>query len=145
MRHRLPGYQRIGYRSNKLLVEILKSQITERKPRNHMNIISLYRPYLSLPEIELIISTIDPTTELYKKLAELQIKIKYNLVKPAATITRKESVSESLGFSQIPTSSQTSYDSLATKSMEGTITEQEKAQGKELELKLFSFNSGIFD
>lgn len=113
-----------------------------------MNIISLYRPYLSLPEIELIISTIDPTTELYKKLAELQIKIKYNLVKPAATIKVKESVSESLGFS-VPASNlysqQVTYDTLATKSMEGTITETEKSQGAELEMKLFGFNSGVFE
>lgn len=111
-----------------------------------MNTISLYRPYLSLEEIELIISTIDPTTELYKKLAELQIKIKYNLVKPAATIKVKESVSESLGFSVSPGSSQQElYDTLATKSMEGTITETEKSHGAELELKLFGFNSGIFE
>lgn len=110
-----------------------------------MGTIALYRPYLSLEEIELILSTLDPATDTHKKLAELQIKIKYNLVKPAATITRKESVSESLGFSQIPESSQTLYDSLATKSMEGTITEQEKLQGKELEMKLFGFNSGMFD
>lgn len=110
-----------------------------------MGTIALYRPYLSLEEIELILSTLDPATDTHKKLAELQIKIKYNLVKPAATITRKESVSESLGFSQITESSQTSYDTLATKSMEGTITEQEKLEGKELEMKLFGFNSGMFE
>lgn len=111
-----------------------------------MGIIALYRPYLSLEEIELILSTLDPATDTHKKLVELQIKIKYNLVKPAATITRKESVSESLGFSSQPTESQqVTYDTLATKSMEGTITEQEKTQGAELEMKLFGFNSGIFD
>ena len=110
-----------------------------------MGTIALYRPYLSLEEIELILSTLDPATDTHKKLVELQIKIKYNLVKPAATITRKESVSESLGFSPAPESQQVTYDTLATKSMEGTITEQEKLQGKELEMKLFGFNSGMFD
>ena len=64
---------------------------------------------------------------------------------PAATVTKKVEISESLGFSQIPEYSQTSYDTLATKSIEETITEVEKAQGKELEMKLFGFNSGIFE
>jgi hypothetical protein len=111
-----------------------------------MNTISLYRPYLSLEEIELILSTLpDKSSSVYKKLVELQIKIKYNLVKPAATIKVKESVFESLGFPTSSGISQEVYDTLATKSMEGTITETEKSQGAELEMKLFGFNSGMFE
>jgi len=111
-----------------------------------MNTIPLYRPYLSLEEIELILSALDPSSSPHKKLAELQIKIKYGLVKPATTIKVKESVSESLGF---PISSEISqqeiYDTLATKVLDGSITEVEKLQGAELEMKLFGFNSGMFD
>ena len=125
-----------------------------------METIPLYRPYLSLEEIEKIISTLDTSTTLYKKLVEFQVKIRFGIVKPATTVTRKVEISESLGFSaplDNPTSTpviympglsaspQVTYDSLATKSMEGTITEQEKLQGKELEMKLFGFNSGIFE
>lgn len=111
-----------------------------------MGTIALYRPYLSLEEIELILSTLDPATDTHKKLAELQIKIKYNLVKPAATVTRKVEISESLGFSSQPTESQqVSYDTLATKVLDGSITEVERLEGKELEMKLFGFNSGMFE
>lgn len=111
-----------------------------------MNTISLYRPYLSLEEIELILSTLpDQSSSVYKKLVELQIKIKYNLVKPAATIKVRESVSESLGFPASPGISQATYDTLATKALDGSITEEEKLQGAELEMKLFGFNSGMFE
>lgn len=113
-----------------------------------MTTIPLYRPYLSVEELELILSTLpDQSSSLYKKLAELQIKIKYNLIKPAATIKVKESVSESLGFS-IPSDNptpQVTYDTLAAKVLNGSITEVEKLQGAELEMKLFGFNSGMFE
>ena len=126
-------------------------------------IIPLYRPYLSLEEIEEVISTLDQSTPLYKKLVEFQVKIRFGIIKPATTVARKVEISESLGFSvpsdsaQLPAptpviympeltaSPQVTYDTLATKSMEGTITEVEKLQGAELEMKLFGFNSGIFD
>lgn len=127
-------------------------------------IIPLYRPYLSLEEIELILSTLpDKSSSLYKKLVEFQVKIRFGIIKPATTVTKKVEISESLGFSvpsdsaQLPApapviympkpsdSPQVTYDTLATKSMEGTITEVEKLQGAELEMKLFGFNSGIFE
>lgn len=128
-----------------------------------MNTIPLYRPYLSLEEIEKIISALDPTSSLYKKLVEFQVKIRFGIIKPATIVTRKVEISESLGFSvpsdytQLPAptpviympeltaSPQVTYDTLATKSMEGTITEVEKLQGAELEMKLFGFNSGVFE
>ena len=127
-----------------------------------MNTIPLYRPYLSLEEIEKIISTLDQSTSLYKKLVEFQVKIRFGIIKPATTVTRKVEIAESLGFSvpsnnpaQLPApviympeltaSPQVTYDTLATKSMEGTITEVEKIQGAELEMKLFGFNSGMFE
>lgn len=128
-----------------------------------MNTIPLYRPYLSLEEIEKIISTLDPTSPLYKKLVEFQVKIRFGIIKPATTVTKKVEIFESLGFipsdnpTQLPApapviymskpsdSPQVTYDTLATKSMEGIITEVEKLQGAELEMKLFGFNSGIFE
>ena len=129
-----------------------------------MNTIPLYRPYLSETELDLIISALDSAglakTDTHKKLVEFRVKVAYNLVKPAATVTRKIEISESLGFSapsynpapapviympELSASPQVTYDTLATKSMEGTITETEKSQGAELEMKLFGFNSGMFD
>jgi len=135
-----------------------------------MKAIPLYRPYLSETELDLIISALDSAglakTDTHKKLVEFRVKVAYNLVKPAAIVTRKvrEKLSESLGFSddsdnltklpapapviympELSASPQVTYDTLATKSMEGTITETEKSQGAELEMKLFGFNSGMFE
>jgi len=135
------------------------SDISERKLDTTMNTIPLYRPYLSLEEIEKIISTLDQSTLLYKKLVEFQVKIRFGIIKPATTVTKKVELSESLGFSvpsdPVPTpviympeltaSPQVTYDTLATKALDGSITELEKSQGSELEMKLFGFNSGIFE
>lgn len=125
--------------------------------------IPLYRPYLSLEEIELILSTLpDQSSSLYKKLAEFQVKIRFGIIKPATTITKKVEMSESLGFSvlsdnpapapapiiympELTASPQVTYDTLAAKVLDGSITEAEKLQGAELEMKLFGFNSGMFE
>ncbi len=70
MRHGLPDYQRIGYRSNKLLVEILKSQINERKLETMRTTI-----YYGLEEVPGVVLTftgwIETARDVYDALENL--------------------------------------------------------------------------
>ncbi len=61
----------------------------------------LYRPYLSLPEIEEILRALSvqglfPKTEAYHKLYKLKAQVELSLLKPSHTL--QPSLSEKLGF-----------------------------------------------
>jgi len=132
---------------------------------------NLYRPYISEAEIQLLIQLLKPShsaTSLYKRLVELSLKISHGLTSPA--LVRKEgpvknSKLASLGFDSEGVESMNSmnsentlestyplkesdaeqYNSFAVLAISGDITDAQREEGKSLELKLYGFNSGIFD
>jgi len=133
-----------------------------------------YRPSLSEAEINQLLEYIPRQSPLYKKLAVYQVKINVGLNVPAYIKTgeqEKNSIAARLGLIGTATtpaehaeqqrqeaqkiehkalfapqlmSSADKYTYLGNKALAGTITEEEKAEGRALELELYQMDMGTF-
>ena len=120
------------------------------------NKVALYRPYFSGKEIMLISSLLEKETartdsievwELHKKLRMIRFKIGNEMMQ--AAVVRNETTEEKLGIVKNPQEKpqsveQDRFDTLAEKVISGTITEEEKEEGKRLEMMLYKMELGTF-
>lgn len=116
--------------------------------------IQMYRPYFSAAEISLMFKSVESAfasspqsaelSALYKKLRMIHFRIGNDMIAPA--IERKETVEESLGIvkkdSGIVSETRARLDSLAARL--DSLTEEEKEEGKKLELIEYGMEMGIF-
>ena len=124
--------------------------------------ISMYRPYFSGAELEILINSLEKTVaesqdatelELYKKLRLIKYRIQNDLISPA--LVRKESTAESVGAVRSEmingdSEQKERLEFLATKHMKGKegelpLTKNELAEGKRLELLEYGSNMGLFN
>ena len=120
-------------------------------------LIAMYRPYISGKEIVLLIQLLEKEIQggndspelaaFYKKMRVFGFKIGNGMVN--AAIVRKQSTEESLGIVKNPQEKpqsveQDRFDTLAEKVISGTITEEEKEEGKRLEMMLYKMELGTF-
>ena len=133
-----------------------------------------YRPSLSSAEISELLEYIPRDRPLYKKLAVYQIKINIGLNTPSYLKTGEQEARSKLallgGTSEFSSpvnhareqrieqeklehkalfapqllSSADKYTLLGNKALAGTITEEEKAEGRALELELYQLDMGTF-
>lgn len=130
-----------------------------------------FRPSLSLAELKTIcdsLHTTSPGSALFKKLAVYYAKVNVGLNPPAYIAAKRESVEQRLGLEDGATefidkatvyqerlrqkqeiapntlTAQEQFELLASKAIAGTITEQEKEQGKKLEEELYGMDMGTF-
>lgn len=120
------------------------------------NKVALYRPYFTGKEILLISNLLEKETAktespelwaLHKKLRMIRFKIGNEMMQ--AAVVRNETTEESLGIVKNPQEKpqsveQDRFDTLAEKVISGTITEEEKQEGKRLEMMLYKMELGTF-
>jgi len=122
--------------------------------------VDMFRPYMTAKEISTIIKLCTEylirdshtenaavVAELRKKLRVFEFKISEGMV--TANLQRKENASESIGAIKDSNSKpenefQLRFDTLAEKVISGTITEEEKQEGKRLEMMLYKMELGTF-
>ena len=129
------------------------------------NKLEQFRPCFTYLELSQLLSELSPNSSLYKKIAKFKYKVDVGVNAVAFSTAPKQTLEQSIGaapesnigyaaqlakleskaqHSPQLLSSEDKYNLLGAKALAGTLTEEEKAEGRALELELYQLDMGTF-